>query len=105
MLAGPGLPDRAIGLVALTGKVVEHAAGYRAQYARAVALAISWGGSVFLGDDPQWIEAVFAGEDPAVPGSARRLATFPRPLGEMRGFFERAERRCREAWTSARSGE
>ena len=48
------------GLVALSGKVVEHEHGYRAERARVVAAAVLSVGKLSLGADPQWIEDVFA---------------------------------------------
>lgn len=101
---GPSMMGRAVGLVALTGKVVEHAAGYRAQFARVVALSIAWDGRRYSGEDPAWIEAVFAGENPAL-GTARFRPARPDPPGGRFGFFERAERTCLETWTSVRSSE
>ncbi len=57
-VAWPG----AIGLVELSGKVVEHAAGYRAKHARVVALAVVAGGRWLATDDAAVIATAF--QDP-----------------------------------------
>ena len=54
-VAWPG----AMGLVELTGKVVEHAEGYRAQRARVVALAVVAGGRWLATDDEAVIASTF----------------------------------------------
>jgi hypothetical protein len=50
----------ALGLVAMTGKVVEHRRGYRAQHAEVVALAVATKDRLLLVDDVEGIEAAFA---------------------------------------------
>lgn len=71
---GSQIEGFAAGLVALSGKVVEHQYGYRAAHARVVALAVSGASNTVLTDDAELIAAIFA--DPSV----------------IRGFPERAER-------------
>lgn len=51
----------AIGLVAMTGKVVEHELGWRAERATVLALAFVRGGRVQTTDDPDEIELLFQG--------------------------------------------
>ena len=55
--------DGAMGLVELTGKVVEHTHGYRGQRAGVVALGLVGGGRWLTTDDPAVIAAAF--HDPA----------------------------------------
>jgi hypothetical protein len=59
-----GLPPAgrrwAYGMVALTGKVVEHERGYRARHARAVAVAVVEGRRLIRVDGPSGIEELFA---------------------------------------------
>jgi len=64
------------GLVALTGKVVEHERGYRAARARVVAAAMVGLGRLTCSADPAWIRAVFA-EPARAHGDARDLPGDP----------------------------
>ncbi|NIA25461.1 MAG: hypothetical protein GWP04_07805 [Gammaproteobacteria bacterium] len=57
----------AAGLVALTGKVVEHERGYRAAHARVVTLAVAGPVNVVFADDQDAIAAIF--DDPPVEGA------------------------------------
>jgi hypothetical protein len=51
----------AVGLVAMTGKVVEHEHGWRAEEVTVLALAFVRGGRIFTADDPDEIELLFQG--------------------------------------------
>lgn len=51
----------AIGLVAMTGKVVEHEQGWRAEHVTVLALAFARDGKVFATDEPEEIEMLFQG--------------------------------------------
>ena len=51
----------AVGLVGMTGKVVEHERGYRGEEATALALAFLRGPSLHVTDDPAEIELLFQG--------------------------------------------
>jgi hypothetical protein len=53
-------PGRVIGLVELSGKVVEHDFGYRARRATAVFLVVSWIGGEEVASTPEDVAAVFA---------------------------------------------
>jgi hypothetical protein len=55
-----GGPERAIGLVELSGKVVEHDFGYRARRATAVCLVVVWLGGQAIASTPEEVAAVFA---------------------------------------------
>ncbi|NQV07215.1 hypothetical protein HQ535_11745 [bacterium] len=59
-LVSPGTRRFAVGLVALSGKVVEHTNGYRARRAEVRALAVLGKGVVVFIDDRQTIARVFA---------------------------------------------
>jgi hypothetical protein len=78
-----GLGDVALGLIALTGKVVEHERGYRGAKARVVALGASYGRHLLLTDDPEEINEVFAlpdliTQEPMVLNVERRLRAMER---------------------------
>lgn len=59
--AHPDIRSMAIGLVAMTGKVVEHEQGWRAERATVLAITFAWGGRVFATDDAEEIEILFQG--------------------------------------------
>lgn len=87
----------ALGLVALTGKVVEHDDGYRGAVATVVALGASMGDHLLLTSDPKCIEAVF--EDP-VPWISKEpeVETESERLLEMETFVTNEARRAGQ-WT------
>ncbi len=88
--------DVALGLVALTGKVVEHDAGYRGAEATVVALGASLERHLLLTSEPRILDAVF--EDPTVIKCEREVETEGQRLLEMETFVEREARRARP-WT------
>ncbi|MCP4966430.1 MAG: hypothetical protein GY926_14500 [bacterium] len=90
--------DVALGLVALTGKVVEHDEGYRAASATVIALAASLGKHVVLTSDAGTIDGVFA--DPAVIRCERKIETHGQRLTEMETFVMAHKRRA-TPWTLA----
>ncbi len=100
-------PGHAVGLVALSGKVVEHERGYRAQFARVVALAVSAGGVIHYGADPSWVNGVFAGSDPAAPsgGETGHVNVRDHPAAEIRRFFDTRKERFLQQWISASPNE
>lgn len=53
-------PGRAIGLVELSGKVVEHDFGYRARKATAVLMVVSWTGGEAVASTDEEVAALFA---------------------------------------------
>jgi len=90
------------GLVVLTGKVVEHERGYRAQRAEVQAAAVLRPNGVAWGSESAWIEALFAsGEGPDGFGGAEarpvRGGDSSRRAVEYLGS---EARRFQEAWTS-----
>lgn len=94
--------DLAIGLVALTGKVVEHVDGYRGAAATVVALGVSVRRHLLLTSDPMKIDGVFA--DPSVVICAPEVRTQERRLQEMEAFVTNEARRARP-WTSVINNE
>jgi len=100
-------PGHAVGLVALSGKVVEHERGYRAQLARVVALAVSVGGVVHYSADPSWVSGVFTGSDPAVQsrGEVGHINVRDHPAADLRQFFDNQKGRFLQQWTSANPNE
>ncbi len=88
--------DVALGLVALTGKVVEHDAGYRGARATVVALGASLGRHLLLTAEATTIAAVFA--EPELIRRAPETETETERLLEMETFIELEARRARP-WT------
>ena len=98
----PPLPIGVYGLVALSGKVIEHALGYRAQRAEVVAAALVASRGLTCGSGPEWLSRLF-GPGPgwqsvvAAPGAfPRRAAAVPRGID----YLLQEARRFRESWTS-----
>jgi hypothetical protein len=96
------------GLVALSGRVVEHAAGYRGRRAEARAVAVLWDGKMVCRSDPDWIARLFtpgvgaalAAAAPGVPAVAA-CAVPPAAVD----YLESEARRWGESWISeSRSG-
>ncbi|MBN2114388.1 MAG: hypothetical protein JW785_09705 [Acidimicrobiia bacterium] len=95
------------GLVALTGKVVEHERGYRAQRAEVRAAVLLRPEGTVWGSEPAWIEALFTSrEGPAGFGGAGSGPMRGRdPLRWAAEYLDGEARRLQEAWTSEnRSG-
>lgn len=93
--------DVALGLVALTGKVVEHESGYRAGEATVIALGASMGEHVLLTSDPKEIDRVFA--KPAVVKQGPIVAPSGARLHQMETYIEGQARRS--TWTLVSSSE
>lgn len=90
------IKDVALGLVAMTGKVVEHDDGYRAAEVTVVALAAALQGHLLLTNDPVCIDAVFEGPD--LIKAAAVVASEERRLSEMETYINDQARRQGE-WT------
>lgn len=97
-----GIGDVALGLVALTGKVVEHETGYRAAAATVVALGASHGEHLLLTDDADRIDTVFA--RPTLITGEPVVETHQERLLEMETYVEQAARRM-SRWTLASNSE
>jgi hypothetical protein len=111
MLTGPARgaaarPGVVLGAVALTGKVVEHELGYRAQYARAIAAGALWRTRMVVSGDPAWIDRLFA--DPVVtldgpcPGPAEEIGNRPRRLlvGAITEHLDEMGKRFQDRYTT-----
>ena len=95
------------GLVALTGKVVEHERGCRAQRAEVRAAVVLLSDGVVWGSEPAWIEALFTSREApdGFGGTASRREPDGDPWGPAVEYLEGEARRLRERWTSeSRSG-
>ena len=79
-----GIGDVALGLVAMTGKVVEHDEGYRSAAATVVALGASMGSHLLLTSDPARIDELFA--DPTIIRREPEVDTEKQRLVEMEAF-------------------
>jgi hypothetical protein len=90
-----GMNDVALGLVALSGKVVEHDDGYRAAEATVVALGATLDGHLILSADPNAIDEVFA--NPTVIHRGTRSDSLDQSLVEMEVFIAGETRRA-EKW-------
>jgi hypothetical protein len=89
------LDDFAIGLVALTGKVVEHDDGYRAAAATVVALGARLDGRMLLTNIPGMIEDVFA--DSSMIRMGNRIESRTQSLIEIEMYLTEEARRA-EQW-------
>ena len=91
------LDEIAVGLVGLSGKVVEHERGYRGEQATVVAVALVVDGEVRTVSDIEEVEAMFEEEAPEddVP-----LKDPVRARAQIIEFM-REERRLRSLWISA----
>ncbi len=89
------LEDFAIGLVALTGKVVEHDDGYRAAEATVVALGARLDGRVLLTNIPDMIDDVFA--DPSLIRMGLEVDSRKQSLIEIEMYVTEEARRA-EQW-------
>ena len=94
--------DVALGLVELSGKVVEHDEGYRAASATVIALAASLGEHLLLTSDTAAIDAAFA--DPTVIRCEQKIEIEGQRLAEMETFVMAQARRA-TPWTLAINNE
>jgi hypothetical protein len=90
-----GGPERAIGLVELSGKVVEHDFGYRARRATAVFLVVGWIGGEEIASTPEDVAAVFA--DPQGWLESHRTAGARRRFHPVGATLREAAERHRRA--------
>ena len=91
-----GIGNLALGLVAMTGKVVEHDDGYRAAAATVVAIGASLGTHLMLTSDPLRIDQLLA--DPTVIREGREVEAEAQRLVEMEAFVIKEARRA-TPWT------
>jgi hypothetical protein len=91
----------AVGLVAMTGKVVEHEHGWRAEEVTVLALALVRGGRVLTADDPDEIELLFQGVGLSAEWN-REEGTSPLPdrdrITETIATYMQEQERKKTAW-------
>ena len=92
LLGAFGLPEGSrrfvLGLVALSGKVVEHERGFRGQKARVVAAAVVGQGLVVRVEGIERLQSLFAAPDATVTGL---IATDPAVVEEVRDPLEMSD--------------
>jgi len=89
----------ALGLVALSGKVVEHERGYRAARADVVAVGMWVSDRLVLAGTPAAVAAAFSRTGPSLAAAGE---AGPEPLTTITAFLA-ARHEEREPWTSGRS--
>jgi hypothetical protein len=62
-VARGAIHNSVVGVVGMSGKVIEHVSGYRSQRARAVAVAVGDGRRRLMTDEMETIAALFADPD------------------------------------------
>lgn len=94
----------AVGLVAVTGRVIEHARAYRAQHARVVAVVATVGRRLLITDDRQRIYELF--DDPVQASLSFPDVAVPIATLDPRGVeFLTQQERSRTEWTSESNNE
>lgn len=86
--------DTAVGVVALTGKVIEHELGYRARHASVVALAIRHRGRRVVTSRLSDIESLFRSPTDAITRLEEDVVSGP---DEARAFLETSQKE--DTWT------
>jgi hypothetical protein len=94
-------PGAVYGLASLTGRVIEHERGYRAQRAEVLAVALVSDGKLVYGCDTRWIARLFTpGIGGAVAGAvAGGRVGFPGLSGLGVEYLQEQARRFRAQWT------
>lgn len=86
--------DQAVGVVAMSGKVVEHDNGYRAARATVVAIAVRWAMRWMTTSEPEVIEALFAD----TLNTILAHGTTDQPVGSRVEEFLTASKKEDESW-------
>ncbi len=87
----------AVGVVAMTGKVVEHERGYRAAEAEVVALAVVGLGAEILTDDQLLIDSLFTHPDAHLDLTTPPRRPSQQEMVQVRAFLD-LERRRKTQW-------
>jgi hypothetical protein len=85
----------ALGLVSLSGRVVDHDLGYRGARAQAVSLAVIRGQGLYLTDDPDEIDRLFTSTRDEI---GLMCQPTKHPIEEALAYLEHQERRHQQ-WT------
>ena len=106
MRPGAGL---ALGVVALSGVVVEHELGYRAARAEVAAAAVFFRGRALCGADRWWIQRLFQCPEGALGeverGAWPQVKAIDPSMEEVVRFLRDEASRLERAWTSASRSE
>lgn len=103
---GAARPGVVLGAVALTGKVVEHELGYRAQTARVIAAGALWRKRMVVSGDSAWIDRLFAAPvaalDGPCPGVTEEIANRPRRalVGAITEHLDEMGKRFQDRYTA-----
>lgn len=84
-----------VGVVALSGKVIEHELGYRAEHARVVAAVANDAGRILITDDPEHLDALFHDPLHVLSRRGKRNRSDESTVGE----FLESSRKKEEQWT------
>jgi len=95
--AGGVVREVALGLVSLSGRVVDHDLGYRAARAQAVSLAVIRGQDLYLTENPGEIDRFFTSTRDEI---GLMCQPTKHPIEEAVAYLEDQERRHQQ-WTSA----
>jgi hypothetical protein len=95
----PGDIPMVMGLVALSGKVVEHEAGYRGQHAAVVAAALLHPGRMLASADPEWLERLFVSPSVVAVEPNPGWVSGPGIYEALIGFFGECASKEEQKWT------
>ena len=86
-----------IGLTALSGKVVEHDGGYRAQHADVIAAAVIRRDGLVIFDDTNGVSDLF--RNPIGTNTRRLPIPDPNPYDQVIQVFDQAQQKEEHRWT------
>ncbi len=97
---GARIDTLAVGLVGMTGKVVEHERGWRGEETTVLALAFSRQGSLYTTDDPDEIELLFQGIGLTTAVDGQRAPMPSSPLRRAFVSYMRHQAKEKTQWIS-----
>lgn len=95
----PDVAGHMLGLTALSGKVVEHDGGYRAQHAQVVAVAVTRPNGALVSDDPEWIGRLFRDPIGVATGPQPPSQRGPDARSDIIEFFATCKLKEEQKWT------